>query len=192
MRGRREREFEPPVSSEDRLGATIRAWRHFRGLTVTDLAVRAGFGKNGRGYISKIEHNLIKRLGEASLASIAQALDLSQADLQQGRIPEARESQIPDKEALDDAIAGCKVWLRVYCQDDRPLDCARTYFKLAELCWERMKLAKKREERGTFLADALQSIDQALLLFSTEAPGSYEEAQRLRSNRERDLSQRSG
>ncbi len=187
MRGRREREFEPPVSSEDRLGATIRAWRHFRGLTVTDLAVRAGFGTNGRGYISKIEHNLIKRLGEASLASIAQALDLSQADLQQGRIPEARESQIPDKEALDDAIAGCKVWLRVYCQDDRPLDCARTYFKLAELCWERMKLAEKREERGTFLADALQSIDQALRLFSTEAPGSYEEAQRLRSMIEREI-----
>jgi transcriptional regulator with XRE-family HTH domain len=187
VRGRRERELEQHWSLEDRLGATIRAWRHFHGLTVTELAIRAGFGKNGRGYISKIEHDQIKRLGEEPLAAIAQALDLPQIDLQRHRMPEVRESQNPDKETLDDAIAGCKAWLKVYRQDDNLLDCARTYFEIAELCWERMKLTERREERGMFLADALQSIDQALPLFREGAPGSYEEAQRLRSTIEREI-----
>ena len=68
MRGRRERELEPRFPSEGWLGITIRAWRRFRGFTVTDLAVQAGFGKNGRGYISKIEHHQIKRLGEEQQA----------------------------------------------------------------------------------------------------------------------------
>jgi transcriptional regulator with XRE-family HTH domain len=153
---------------------------------VTDLAVRAGFGKNGRGYISKIEHNQIKRLGEEPLAAIAQALDLSQSDLQKGHMPETRESQVSGKETLDDAITGCKAWLKVYRQDDK-LDSARTYLKLAELCWERMKFTERREERSIFLADALQSIDQALPLFREEAPYSYEEAQQLRSMIEREI-----
>jgi transcriptional regulator with XRE-family HTH domain len=181
VRGRKERELVQQWSLEDTLGATIRAWRRYLGLTVTELAMRAGFGKNGRGYISKIEHNQIKRLGEESLAAIARALNISPIDLQQHRMPEAQESQNPGKEILDDAIVGCKAWLKVYRQDDNLLDCARTYFKLAELCWERMKLTEKREERGTFLNDALQSIDLALSLFHQGAPGSYEEAQQLRS-----------
>jgi len=185
VRGRRERELESQFSSESSLGVTIRAWRHFRGLTVTELAVQAGFGKNGRGYISKIEHQLIKRLGEGPLASIAHALDLAQSDLQQGRLPETRENPLPDKETLDDAIAGCQAWLRIYGQQDKLLDCARTYLKLAELYWERTALAEGREERGLFLAGALKNIDQALLLFREEAPGSYEEAQRLRKTIER-------
>src|SRR6266496_5336978 len=92
MRGRRERELEPHFPSEGEPGVTIRAWRHFRGMTVTDLAIQAGFGKNGRGYISKIEHGLIRRLGEEQLAAIAQALGLAQIDLQQSRMPKTQES----------------------------------------------------------------------------------------------------
>src|SRR5216683_2021521 len=135
MRGRREEELTSHSPAENGLGTAIRAWRHFRGMTVTELAIAAGFGKNGRGYISKIEHSQIRHLGEEPLASIAQALNLSQGDLQQGRLPEMQEEPVLDKGTLDDAIAGCKAWLRVYRQDDKLLDCARTYFKLAELYW---------------------------------------------------------
>ncbi len=187
MRGRRERELEPSVPSEGGLGVTIRAWRRFHGMTVTDLAVRAGFGKNGRGYISKIEHHQIKRLGEEQIIAIAQALGLTQIDLQQSRMPEMQASQLPDRATLDDAIVGCKAWLRVYTQDDKRLDCARIYLKLAELYWERRALAEQREERDMFLAEALQSIDQTLPIFREEAPGSYEKAQHIRSTIEREI-----
>ncbi len=179
MRGRRERELEPHFASEESLGATIRAWRHFRRMSVTELAVAAGFGTNGRGYISKIEHQQIKRLGEEQFAAIAQALDLTQVDLQQSRMPETPESWFPDKETLDDAIAGCQAWLKVYNQTDKRLDCARTYLKLAELYWERMRLAEGRKERGLFLSGALHSVEQALPLFHDKAPASYEQAQRM-------------
>lgn len=190
VRGRRERELAPPISSEDHVGRTIRAWRHFREMSVTDLAVQAGFGKNGRGYISKIEHQLIKRLGREPLAAIARALELSPMHLQQGHLPEMRESQVPgpDNEALDDAIAGCKAWLRVYSQEDHPLDYARTHVKLAELYWERMARVGERTERRTLLADALHSLDRALPLFSQEAPDSYEKARSLRSAIEKEIS----
>jgi transcriptional regulator with XRE-family HTH domain len=181
MRGRKERELELPVSFESTLGAAIRAWRRYRGLSVTDLAMRAGFGHNGRGYISKIEHNQIKRLGNEAITSIAQALNLSPLDLQQLRLPEIQGNQKLDKDTLDDAIIGCEAWLRVYSQDDRPLDCARTYLKLAELYWERLALAEGKRERERLLADALQSINQALPLFYVQAPDSYEQALNMRS-----------
>ncbi|HLG62374.1 MAG TPA: helix-turn-helix transcriptional regulator [Ktedonosporobacter sp.] len=189
MRGRRERELESPLSSEDHLGRTIRAWRHFRGMSVTELAIRAGFGHNGRGYISKIEHHLIKRLGKEPLAAIARALDLSSVDLQYGRLPETGESVVlrPGKEVLDDAIAGCHAWLRVYRQDDHRLDYARTHFKLAELYWERTARVEERTERRTLLADALQSLNQALPLFAQEAPDSYAKACSLRSAIEKEI-----
>lgn len=190
MRGRRERELVSSLSSEDHLGKTIRAWRHFRGMSVTELAIRAGFGQNGRGYISKIEHQLIKRLGKEPLAAIARALDISPVDLQRGCLPETRESLglSPGKEVLDDAIAGCQAWLRVYRQEDHRLDYARTHFKLAELYWERMARVEERIERRTLLADALHSLDQVLPLFSQEAPDSYEKARRLRSSIEKEIS----
>lgn len=187
VRGRRERELEPYISLEDSLGVTIRAWRHFRGLTVTKLAVRAGFGKNGRGYISKVEHNLIKRLSGEFLAAIAQALDLSPIDLQQSHKPERQERQIPGKDTLDDAIVGCQAWLRIYSQDENCLDYARTHFKLAELFWERMSHAEGKTERGLFLLDALHSINQALPLFAEEALDLYEKAQSMRSAIEREM-----
>ena len=87
MRGRRERELDPHSSSENGVGVTIRAWRHFRGMTVTELALQAGFGNTGRGYISKIEHQQIKRLGEEQLVAIAHALGITPLDLQQNHLP---------------------------------------------------------------------------------------------------------
>lgn len=185
MRGRRERALAAPFPSENNLGATIRAWRHFRKMTVTDLAIAAGFGKNGRGYISKIEHNLIKRLGEESLIAIARALNLAQSDLHQRRLPDMQEDVRPDKGMLDEAIAGCQAWLRVYGQDDRRLDCARTYLNLAQLYWERTALTEGRHERGTLLSGALEHIRQALPLFRERAPNSYQEAQQMRSTIEK-------
>src|SRR6266851_10426412 len=89
MRGRREEELTSHSPAENGLGATIRAWRHFRGMTVTELAIAAGFGVNGRGYISRIEHSQIHHLGEERLNRIAAALELQSADLLLHRMPEA-------------------------------------------------------------------------------------------------------
>lgn len=186
MRGRRERELESLSPSDGSLGATIRSWRRYREMTVTELAIRAGFGKNGRGYISKIEHQHIKHLGEDALTAIAHALDLVQEDLQQGRLPAIRESHAPGKEVLDHAIAGCKAWLKVYQQEDMLLDRARIHLKLTELYWERRKLTEQQDERDQLLESALASIEQALPAFREKAPASYEEAQELHTLIERE------
>lgn len=182
VRGRKERELEPQGSSGTGLGATIRAWRRHRGMTVTELAQQAGFGSNGRGYISKIEHERIKRLGEEQLGAIARALGMTRQDLQEQRLPEPQTRQHPDKAVLDEAIFGCKALLRVYDQDEeKRLDRARISVKLAELCWERHLLTDEREERGLLLEEALRQIDQALTIFHDVAPGSYQEARHLRA-----------
>lgn len=182
MRGRKEKELVTHLPSESGLGNTIRSWRRFRGLSVTELALRAGFGKNGRGYISKIEHQQIKRLGEEQLVAIARALGLTVADLQQHRLPANPEKQFPDKATLDEAIIGCHAWLQLYSQDTHPLDYARTRLKLAELCWQRITLTEASEERRSILMNALQSIEQALQIFRDEkALTSYAEAQRIHS-----------
>jgi transcriptional regulator with XRE-family HTH domain len=188
VRGRREKELEVQVPSEGKMGMVIRAWRRQRGMTVTHLAVLAGFGKNGRSYISKIEHHQIRRLGEEQVSAIAQALGLTIIDLQQGRLPETHAKALPGKEALDEAIFGCKAWLKVYDhQDEKLLDRARTHVKLAELYWQRIPLAEGRAERERFFADALQNIDHALPIFRKEAPGSYEEVHHLRTRIEREI-----
>lgn len=190
MRGRRERELEPHVQTEGGLGATIRAWRRYRQMSVTDLALRAGFGSSGRGYISKVEHQQIKRLGEETLGEIARALGLAPDDLRQGIVPTGREKQAASKEVLDEAIAGCQAWLKIYRPNDDPerrLDCARTRFRLAELCWERMRLAIEREEGRLLLDDALQNIQLAVESFGTQASDSFQKAQHLRLMIQREI-----
>jgi transcriptional regulator with XRE-family HTH domain len=69
------------------LGATIRAWRKHRGLSVTELAARAGFGEQGRAYISKLEHGDITRPTPENLNRVAQALDVNPADLVRHQTP---------------------------------------------------------------------------------------------------------
>jgi transcriptional regulator with XRE-family HTH domain len=186
VRGRKERELDPHSPSENGVGVTIRAWRRFRGMTVTELALQAGFGTNGRGYISKIEHQQIKRLGEEQLAAIAHALGITPLDLQRNHLPETQHSPVLDKATVDDAILGCKALLRVYQRDDdKRLDAARTRLKLAELYLARIPLTETREERGRLLVDALQRLDEALPTFQKEAPGAYQEARHMRSRVEK-------
>jgi transcriptional regulator with XRE-family HTH domain len=80
-RGRKERELPHEDEPASWLGATVREWRRRRELSVTDLAVRAGFGPSGRGYISKIEHGKIERPNEEHLRRIATALEVDAAEL---------------------------------------------------------------------------------------------------------------
>jgi hypothetical protein len=91
---------------------------------------------------------------------------------------------------LDEAIAGCQAWLKISRLDDDPerrLDCARTHFRLAELCWERLRLALEREEGRTLLDDALQNIQLAIESFGTQASDSFQKAQHLRITIQREI-----
>jgi transcriptional regulator with XRE-family HTH domain len=182
LKGRKEMELETNWLQESRLGVTIRAWRRYRELSVTDLADRAGFGTNGRSYISKIEHGHIKHLGGKQLSSIAAALQITDTDLQDYRMPELEDEGL-NKKNLDDAIQGCKALLKVYPRENRPLDWARTQFKLAEIYRDRAAFSKDTLEKNTILSEALQCIEDALSTFKKEdARHSYDEALQLRQN----------
>jgi hypothetical protein len=66
------------------------------------------------------------------------------------------------------------------------LDRARTSLKLAELYWERRKLAEQQDEQDQLVESALASIEQVLPVFREKAPDSYEEAQELHTLIERE------
>jgi len=66
------------------IGEVVRRWREHRGLSVTQLAERAGLSK---GYISEVEHGRIARPRDAQLAKLAAALELSIWDLTTRRYP---------------------------------------------------------------------------------------------------------
>jgi transcriptional regulator with XRE-family HTH domain len=89
-RGRKERELPGGDRPASWLGATLRDWRRRRSLTVTELAVRAGFGPSGRGYVSKIEHGKIERPHEDHLRRIAAALEVDAEELL-ARVPTIRD-----------------------------------------------------------------------------------------------------
>jgi transcriptional regulator with XRE-family HTH domain len=161
MRGRREEDIRTDRQLTNQLGVTIRAWRRHWGLSVTDLAVQAGFGKKGRGYISKIEHNLIKHVGDNRLDSIATALHLTSTDLLQHRMPETQA--VKQERSLDKAIVGCKALLKVFPY--RSLNWARIHFKLAELYWKHATFSSDATARGEILTEAHQCIEHALLTF---------------------------
>lgn len=84
MAGRREEALQENPS---KLGVAVRTWRRHRGLTVSALAVHSGFGKNGRGYISKIEHGIIRDINPRHLTQIASALGVSADELLHARLP---------------------------------------------------------------------------------------------------------
>lgn len=179
MRGRREEELISRSPAETGLGGTIRAWRRYHGLSVTDLAVQAGFGTNGRGYISRIEHGQIRHLGEERLERIAAALQLPSTDLLLHRMPEAREeTSIHD---LDDAIIGGKALLKVCVEQS--FDWARIQLLLATLYRERAATSPMIIAKYTALMEARQCITCALLVFTEDlAPKSFEEAMQLGQN----------
>src|SRR5262245_23342829 len=76
MRGRREQPLGASGMPVRPLGATLRAWRHYRQLSLSALAIRAGLGQSGLGYISKIEHGSIREPSEGLLGRLAEALDV--------------------------------------------------------------------------------------------------------------------
>jgi len=89
-RGRKESELEFETSGANALGEAVRTWRRRRGLTVTELAILAGFGPSGRSYVSKVEHGAIRRLGAARLRAIAESLQIRLEDL----LPRVAESSV--------------------------------------------------------------------------------------------------
>lgn len=176
MRGRREEELVSYPLPENGLGATIRAWRRFRGMTVTELAVQAGFGKEGRGYISKIEHQQIKRLGEERLQRIAAALQLQSVDLLLHRMPETHGGT--PASGLDDAIIAGKALLH-QCKEQL-LDWARIQLVLAKLYYERATMAQVNAAKYSALHEAKQCVERSLRIFNAEtAPQSFQEATHL-------------
>lgn len=86
-RGRKEEELGTDGREVSELGSTIRAWRKCRGLSVTELAVAAGFGETGRSYISQIEHGHIIGIAGKRLQAIALALEISLEVLSEFRLP---------------------------------------------------------------------------------------------------------
>lgn len=80
-RGRRDEDLGSDGRPISQLGATIRAWRKYRGLSGTELAVRAGLGETGRSYISQIEHGYIQQVGEQHLLRLASVLDVPADDI---------------------------------------------------------------------------------------------------------------
>jgi transcriptional regulator with XRE-family HTH domain len=176
MKGRKEEELASHSLLENGLGKAIRAWRRFHGFTVTELAVRAGFGKNGRGYISRIEHGLIRHLGEERLNRIAAALHLQRADLLLHCMPETHaEASAYD---LDAAIVGGKALLKG-CEE-HSFDWARIHLLLAKLYRERVATSHTTMEKYTALTEAQHCIECALLVFKEDtARQSFQEAIQL-------------
>jgi transcriptional regulator with XRE-family HTH domain len=176
MRGRREEELASRSAAENGLGTAIRAWRRFHGLSVTELAVRAGFGKNGRGYISRIEHSLIRHVSEERLNRIATALQLQSADLLLHRMPETH-TEVPTYD-LDEAIIGGKALLKGCVAQS--FDWARIQLLLAKLYRERAVASHTAVAKHAALTEAQQCIECALLVFTaSRTPQSFQEAMQL-------------
>ncbi len=69
------------------LGDVVKAWREVRGLSVTELAARAG-SPIGKGYISEVENNKIRTPNDEYLIRIAKALDIPVEYLVLRRLPD--------------------------------------------------------------------------------------------------------
>jgi transcriptional regulator with XRE-family HTH domain len=86
------------------VGATVRAWRIHRKLTVTQLAEQIGVKK---GYISELEHERIQHPRPDRLTQIALALELNPLDIINGRLPievESKPSEDGRSEAAEMAL----------------------------------------------------------------------------------------
>jgi transcriptional regulator with XRE-family HTH domain len=57
------------------IGTVVRAWREARGLTVTQLAEKAGRPVT-KGYLSELEHNKTLHPGNVHLTRLARALEI--------------------------------------------------------------------------------------------------------------------
>lgn len=172
MRGRKEKELVPQEPADNGLGTALRAWRRVRGLSVTELAIEAGLGPNGRGYISRIEHGQIRHLGEERLGRIAAALHLERADLLLHRLPEREHTPASN---LDHAIVGGQALLRTCAPQS--FDWARIHLLLARLYCERAAATPATAAKYSALVEAQSCIECALRVFTAStAPRSFQEA----------------
>jgi transcriptional regulator with XRE-family HTH domain len=152
-RGRKESELAFDTSGANSLGEAVRSWRHHRGLTVTELAILAGFGTSGRSYISKVEHGAIRRLGAARLRAIAESLQIRLEDL----LPRAIESDVAIDAwaAVDQALSSQALSQpQSGIQPDNP---ARSPF------FPPLQLSRELLTGGMLSADIEQMIDGFLL-----------------------------
>lgn len=94
------RQGESPISDvPDRLiGEVVRAWREWRGLTLTALADLAG-PPVSKSYLSSLENGRIQSPGRIHLIRIAAGLDLPVSVLMTRRLPSTRDD-------VDSEIAG--------------------------------------------------------------------------------------
>lgn len=97
QRGRKELPIDASRHSTT-LGLAVRAWRRYRGLKLTELTIRAGYTDTNRGYISKIEHGLIRHVGDEHLERIANALGIDQKDLLAGIFPPESHAHEPQQD----------------------------------------------------------------------------------------------
>jgi transcriptional regulator with XRE-family HTH domain len=176
MRGRREEELSSHLSTANGLGIAIRAWSRYRGMSVTELAMRAGFGKSGRGYISRLERGQIRHPHEDNLDNIAAALYLSSADLHQHRMPETHR-EVPARD-LEEAIIGAKALLAL--RTEPSLELALLHVRLAKLLYERAVTSSLIAVQYAALTEASDTVGHALRVLAeqTTSPG-YQEATRL-------------
>lgn len=130
-------------------------------MSVTELAVAAGSGHNGRGYISKIEHQHIRRLGEERLSRIATALHVPSADLLLRRLPESLEG-MPVHD-LDEAIIGARALLGACAEQS--LERARLQLLQAKLHRDRAATSSLTGVKYAALTEAQACIERALPIF---------------------------
>ncbi len=96
------------------LGRVIRAWRQAQGLTLEDLASRAG-SPFSRGYLSQLENDRIHTPGEEKLAQLAAALGVDPLVLvtrqfpDEGASPATGEARVPTSTTRDSAEIGVSV-----------------------------------------------------------------------------------
>lgn len=76
------------------IGAVVQAWREALGLTLTQLAERAGRPIT-KGYLSQVERGKIQRPGEGHMQKLAAALGLSVSDLETRRMPNSPLTATP-------------------------------------------------------------------------------------------------
>ena len=73
-----------PSALEIPLGDVVKAWREYRGWSVTEFATRTGIPK---AYISELEHRKIATPGKKRMAQLAAGLEIDYWSLVQRQLP---------------------------------------------------------------------------------------------------------
>jgi transcriptional regulator with XRE-family HTH domain len=107
-RGRRPKPLTSSKHPVTPLGAALRAWREYWGLSQTELAIQAGLGvaQDGRAHISSIELGKIQRPEDETVEKIATVFGLQAEDLRSGRMPQTKPSSQQNEEHASAASNG--------------------------------------------------------------------------------------